>query len=197
MILPLAAFSIFPNLPRSGLSYINVGHAFIVQALDLPRIHGRSFSAMRVCARRGSPPRSTGLAKQRRASLTVAPARHQPLTQAAWARPGARSISLATNLVAMTHATNHLPHAPGAARVRQRNCNFQATHPETADDSHRRRVVLPWLHCAHPDAQMTAGLVSSSGWRREQRRYRGRWLGLVRSFPRTAAEASTTWPCPG
>src|SRR5215831_10745553 len=48
MILPLGAFSIFLNLPRSGLSYIDVGHAFIVQALNLPGIHGRSFSETRV-----------------------------------------------------------------------------------------------------------------------------------------------------
>src|SRR5215469_3915224 len=57
MILPLGAFSIFLNLPRSGLSYIDVGHAFIVQALNLPAIHGRSFSETRV--RRWRQPTST------------------------------------------------------------------------------------------------------------------------------------------
>jgi hypothetical protein len=30
-------------------SYIDVGHAFIVHTLNLPRIHGRSFSETRVC----------------------------------------------------------------------------------------------------------------------------------------------------
>src|SRR5580658_6863294 len=50
MILPLGALPIFLHLPRSGLTYIDVGHAFIVQALNLPRIHGRSFLPTSVCA---------------------------------------------------------------------------------------------------------------------------------------------------
>src|SRR5215831_4075295 len=109
----------------------------------------------RESARGGSLPRPTELATERKASQVgelappvAAAAAHQPL--AAWARPELRSTSFATNLVLINHGTDHFLHAPGAARGQQRNCNFQAGQPETADDSHGRGVVPPPPHSAHP-----------------------------------------------
>src|ERR1700722_6631049 len=157
----------------------------------------------RASARGGSLPRPTGWAEERKASRpelappAVVPPRHSPLTYVAWARPGPRSISLETNLVLITHATEYLRHAPGAAPGQQRNCSFLAVQPETADESHRRGVVPPLHHSAHPDANTSAGFASDGGWLRQERRYRRGVCRPVCSLPLTAAEAATTQPCPG
>src|ERR1700680_4048147 len=48
MILPLGAFSILHDLPRSRLSYINVGQALIVKSLNLYRSHEAPLSETRI-----------------------------------------------------------------------------------------------------------------------------------------------------
>src|SRR5258707_5036303 len=125
-------------------------------------------------ARGGSAPRRTGFAEERRASqVAVCWARHWPLTEAAWARSGLRSIFFETNLFLINCRTDCLLHAHGAAPGQQRNYSFPAVQPETADDSHRRGIVPPLPHSAHPLTPTSTRFASSSGLQRQERRNRG------------------------
>src|SRR5215469_11113763 len=63
MILPLRAFPIFHDLPRSRLAYIDVGRTFIVQALNLSCVHDAPFRKPE-SARGGSLPRPTVFARK-------------------------------------------------------------------------------------------------------------------------------------
>src|ERR1700739_3880531 len=99
MILPLGAFPILHDLPRSRLSYIDVRHALMMQTLNLHRSHNPPFRR-RESARGGSLPRHRGCAKMkapRLGSLTpppgVASARRGDLTEAVFAKPLRHSIS--------------------------------------------------------------------------------------------------------
>src|SRR5258708_39532668 len=94
MILPFGALPILNDLPWSRLSYINVGHAFIVQRLDFHCGHETPFWK-RQSARDGSQPRPTILEEQiqtpqigsQKFPKTVALGKRCGLSGAAFARP--------------------------------------------------------------------------------------------------------------
>src|SRR5277367_6175746 len=138
MILPLGAFPVLHDLPRSRLSYIDVGHALIVQTLNLDRSHDAPFRK-RESARGGSLPRPTVFAAKMKAPRlgrlsppsAVASARRWDWSEAAFARPVRHSISCKQNLDVLNDWTDYLLRAPGGAPDGQRNCNYGVVRQET------------------------------------------------------------------
>src|SRR5216683_4739689 len=113
MILPLGAFPMFQDLPRSGLSYVDVSLTLIVQALNFPGVHDTPFRK-RASAGGGSLPQPTSLAGKRKTprDAGLMPPRWN-LTEAALVNPLLRLTSFAENLDLLNDWMEYLRYVPG------------------------------------------------------------------------------------
>src|ERR1700680_4323880 len=140
MILPFSALSILQDLPRSRLSYIDIGHAFIVQRLNSHRSHKEPFRK-RSSARDGSQPRSTILEEEievprpggQALPKIVASARRRDLIEAAFAKLLGLLISYNQKLDPKNDRS-YLLRAPREAPDGQRNRNLGAARQENGVD---------------------------------------------------------------
>src|SRR5712672_2633835 len=140
MILPFSALSILHDLPRSRLSYIDIGHALIVQRLDFHRNHKAPFQK-RSSARDGSQPRPTMLEEEidvprpggQPFPKMVPSARRRDLIEAAFEKFLRLLISYNQKLD-LKNDRSYLLRAPRETPDRQRNCNLGVARQENGAD---------------------------------------------------------------